>query len=193
VDITPDRNDEAPTDRQLLLQGFGHLRAAGGHQYCIELRLLGQALGAVGADDLDIGITKRLEAPTRELGKLVVALYRVDLASDAAHHRRRIARARADLEHLVAWLELEQLDHAGDDVRLRDGLPRLDGQSRILVGEFLQRVGHEGLARDPAHGGKHKRIGDAARFEMVRDHDGAVARMLVLRRGRSGGGKSHAK
>ena len=50
---------------------------------------------------------------------------------------------------------LGELDHARDDVRLRDGLPRLDGQRRILIGEFLQMLRHEGLARHRAHGGKH--------------------------------------
>src|SRR4029078_10525673 len=47
VDITPDRNDEAPTDRQLLLQGFGHLRAAGGHQYSSDRRPLGRGVWSV--------------------------------------------------------------------------------------------------------------------------------------------------
>ena len=53
--------------------------------------------------------------------------------------------------------------------------------SRILVGEFLQRLGDERLARHFAHGGKHERVGDAARLEMMRDHDSAVASMSVLK------------
>ncbi len=95
-------------------------------------------------------------------------------ARDPAHHRGRVAGARANFEHVVARLNLGKLDHACDDIRLRDGLPRLDGKRRILVGEFLQRPRHEGLARHLAHGFEDVVIGDAARLQMPRDHDLAI-------------------
>jgi hypothetical protein len=71
-------------------------------------------------------------------------------------------------------------------------LPRLDGEGRVLVGERPEQLGHKRLARHLAHGGKNEGIGDAPRLEMVRDHDGAVARVLVLGIASSGAGGCHA-
>ena len=102
------------------------------------------------------------------------------MSGDAAHHRRRVAGAGADLQHLVAGAELGELDHAGDDVGLGNGLPGLDGERGILVSELGQWPGHEGLARDFAHGREHVGIGDAAGFEMPRHHEGAVAGVDVV-------------
>jgi hypothetical protein len=67
-------------------------------------------------------------------------------------------------------LDLGKFQHARDDVGLRDGLPGLDRQRGILIGEFLQMLGHEGLARHGAHGGKQQRIVNAAGAEMAGDH-----------------------
>ena len=162
-----------------LLSASGTRGTAGRHDDGVERRLIGESLGAVGTDDLGIVVAEPLQPRASLSGKLLVALDCRDLAGDAAHHRRRVARARADLEHLVAGAKLGELDHARHDIRLRDGLARLDRQRRILVSEFLQRRGDEVLARHLSHGGKHERIDDAARLEMPRHHEGAVARVAV--------------
>ena len=109
-----------------------------------------------------------------------MALDGVDLARDAAEHGGGIARTGAHFEHLVARLELQQLDHAGDDVRLGNGLARLDRQRRVLVGELGEMLRHERLARHFAHGGEHQRIDDAARPKVPRHHDRPVARVGVV-------------
>jgi hypothetical protein len=57
------------------------------------------------------------------------------------------------------------------------------GERGILVCELLQRLGDKGLARHFAHGGKHERIDDAARLEVARDHDGAVACVRIAFQG----------
>ena len=87
-----------------------------------------------------------------------MALDRDHLARDPAHHRRRIARAGADLEHPVAGRDLGRLDHQGDDIGLRDGLVRLDRQRRILIGVAGELRRHERLARHLAHRREQARI-----------------------------------
>ena len=86
-----DRDHQPPADRQLPLERLGHARAAGRHDDGVERRVLGQAFGAVGADDLGIVVAEPLQ-PGAGLGrKLFVALDGVDLAGDAAHHGGRVA------------------------------------------------------------------------------------------------------
>ena len=57
--------------------------------------------------------------------------------------------------------------------------PASIGSARILVGELLQGLRHECLARHLAHGAEHQGIENAARLEMPRHHKGAVARVHV--------------
>ena len=185
------RNDEPPADGELLLERLRYFRTAGRDQNRVERGLLRQTLGAVGEDDLGIGVAETLDPLARLVGQHLMALDGEHLAGDAAQHRRRVARAGADLEHRVGGLGFQQLDHAGDDVRLRDGLPGLDGKCRILIGEVGQMLRHERLARHRAHRRKHQGIADAARRQMPRDHDGAVARMPVRASGELGVGESH--
>ena len=119
-------DDQPSTQRELLLQGLGNMGTAGGNDDGLEGRFLRQSFGAVGDNDLGVGVTQPLQPGAGELCQFLVALDGEHLARHAAHHRRRIARAGADLEHLVAWLDLGKLEHAGDDIGLGDGLPRLD-------------------------------------------------------------------
>ena len=189
--VAANRDDQPSADGQLPLQCLRHLRAAGRNQNGVERRLVGQALGAVRENDLGIGIAQRLETLAGRRGELLVALDGVDLARNAAQHRGGIAGTGAHFEHLVAGLELEQLDHAGDDIGLRDGLARLDRQRRVLIGEFREVLRNERLARDFAHGGKHQLVGDAARLKVARHHDRPLVRMPVIVALRLGMGGCH--
>ena len=126
----PDRDDQPTAHRKLLLQRLGNLRAAGGDNDGLERCLLGQALGAVGDDDLGIGVAQPFQPDAGEFGEFLVALDGEHFVGHAAHHRRGVAGASADLEHLVAGLDLGELEHARDDIGLRDGLPRFDGERR---------------------------------------------------------------
>ena len=60
-----DGHDQAAADRELLLQRLGNMRTAGGDDDGLERRLLGQALGAVGADDFGIGVAEPLQPGAR--------------------------------------------------------------------------------------------------------------------------------
>jgi hypothetical protein len=76
-----------------------------------------------------------------------------DHAGDPAQHGRRIARAGADFEHLVAWPHIGGLGNRCDDVRLRDGLSFGDRQGAVLVSELLETCGDKIFPRHFAHGG----------------------------------------
>src|SRR5262249_39088650 len=87
---------------------------------------------------------------------------RIDPARQPREHCRLIARAGADLEHLVARRQLECLGHHGDDLRLAYGLALADRQRLVLIGLVVEGLRHEVLARHPADGVEHRRVGDPA-------------------------------
>jgi hypothetical protein len=106
----------------------------------------------------------------------VCSLDGIDVARNPADHRRRVARTGADLQHTVTRPNLGRLDHQAHNVGLRYGLACLDRQGRVLIGEFLQALWHEDLARDLAHGLQHKAVADAAARELPIHHPFAVRR-----------------
>lgn len=136
----------------------------------VERRRLGQPLRAVAGHDLEVVIAQRRDALGGGARQRLVPLDRVHPARDAAQHRRRIARAGADLEHAVAGSQLGRLGHHRHDVRLRDRLAFVDGQRRVLVGELGQRLAHESLARHLAHRRQHPLVAHAAAGDVHADH-----------------------
>ncbi len=108
--------------------------------------------------------------------QLLDALHREDLRHEVRQHRGLVAGARPDLEHLPEVAAIEQrLGHAGDDPRLRYGLPAADGQGRILVGSARQRLVDELVAGHLQHGLEHPLVADAVRPQAVHQ---PVARTL---------------
>ena len=99
-----------------------------------------------------------------------MALDRVHLARGVREHRGGVARARADLEHALAALELERFRHVSDDVRLRDRLPFADRQRRVGVRELAHLLAHEFLARHLAHRARHCRGADTTFLDLMRHH-----------------------
>ena len=93
-----------------------------------------------------------------------------DVGGDLGEDRGRVTRARADLEHLVAALELERVGHQGDDVRLRDRLIGIDRQRGVVVGELNEVRRHEFVARHAAHGAHDGRVPYAASRDLPLDH-----------------------
>jgi hypothetical protein len=118
-----------------------------------------------------------------------VTLDRIDLVGDTAEHGGAVAGASPDLQHPIAGLCFGGLDHQRDDVGLRDGLPLLDGQRVVLVGELLEAARHERLARNLAHGVEHASIGHAAAGDLPLHHAVAVDRMVVELSGVLGHGR----
>ena len=169
-----DRHHQPAADFKLLAQDIGHFGTAGGDEDRIERSRFRPAARTVTGTHLDVVGADRGEAPPRKRGQLGMAFDRIDLGRELAEHGRRITRASADFENPFARLNARRLDHARDDVRLRDRLPGLDRQRRILIREFAQLAGDERLARNVAHRNEHARVAYAAPRDLAFDH--ALAR-----------------
>src|SRR5205823_552827 len=74
------------------------------------------------------------------------------LGGEAREQRRLEAVARADLEHSLAALEAERLDHLRDQRRLRRHLAMRDWERLVDVGPRCELVRHEPGARDLSKG-----------------------------------------
>ena len=94
----------------------------------------------------------------------------VDLAGHPPEDRGGVSRAGTDLQHAVAGLELQPLDHQRDDVGLRDRLAVLDGQRTVPVAHLTVRVGNEAFPGHLAHRIKHPLVANAAFGDLAADH-----------------------
>ena len=103
-----------------------------------------------------------------------MALDRIDVGGDQASQGAGIARAGADLEDAVAAGQRRCLEHQGDDVGLRDRLAFGDGQRRVFVGLVAKVGGDEFFARQPPHRREDGGVADAARGELLADHELAL-------------------
>jgi len=95
--------------------------------------MLQPAKRAVAVEHVHVRIAELPQAALRRPCQLFVALDRVHLVSDAAQHSGRVAGSGADLEHAIVRREIERRSHRRYDVWLRDRLPDIDRQRRILV------------------------------------------------------------
>src|SRR4029434_5866152 len=85
----------------------------------------------------------------------------------------------ADLERPVARLRPRRLDHHRHDVRLRDGLPFLDGQGLVCVRVIAAPLGYESLPRYRTHGFQHRRVVDPAAGDLRLHHAVALGLEVV--------------
>ena len=99
-----------------------------------------------------------------------MSLDRDHLPGDPGEDGRGIAGAGPDLEHMAAGRHPRRRDHQRDDIRLGDGLARLDRQRPVLIGELAHRRGDEGLARHLPHGGEQRRIAQAPAGDLLLHH-----------------------
>ena len=105
----------------------------------------GRPLVPSATDDLGIGVAETREPLARLVGQLLVALDGEDLAGDAAQHRRRVARAGADLEHLVAGPKLQRARSCGR----RCKAARWSGPPRSAAPNPHRRTPPDAPARTP--------------------------------------------
>ena len=96
------------------------------------------------------------------------------LFGQRAENGSLIAATGTDFERLAerfATVE-QQLDHAGDNERLRNRLAENQRQGRVLVGPVRQRLADEDVPRYGSHGGEDALVADAL-FAQALDHPGA--------------------
>ena len=144
--IASHQDHEPSANLELCLQRFRDFRPASRNDNSIIGRVVRPAVGSVVVQDVHVVIAEIGERGGGLLSQGPDAFDRVDIGRDLGEHGRRIARPGADLEHSFPALEGERLGHKGDDIGLRDGLPFVDRQRGILVGELLKLPRQESFA-----------------------------------------------
>ena len=130
-----DRDHEPPAERELRQQAWRRRGRRGVDRDRVEGRPLRQALAAVADDDLDVARSRARSSSSRAAtasrsSRSIVTTSR----GEPGEHRRRVARAGADLEHPLGALERQRLADRGDDPGLRDRLAVADRERRVVVG-----------------------------------------------------------
>ena len=154
----PDWYDKPPARLELGQQRRRNVVRRSGDDDPVVRRVLRPSVIAVADTDGDIGITEtrqRLGRPGAELGQ---DLDGIDLAGEHRQHGGLVAGARADLQHAVARLHLEQVRHQRDDERLGDRLPETDVERAVGVGQVRRRRGNERVAGHLTQRPQHPRI-----------------------------------
>ena len=79
-------------------------------------------------------------------------LHGVYVRRQVGEHGGLVARSRADLEDPGIGVQFQQFGHERDDVGLGDGLPKTDGQRRVVVGETTGLLVDEHVTGYGPHG-----------------------------------------
>src|SRR5690606_32541016 len=141
LDAVSDRHDQPSARRELVEERLRHLVRGRIDDDPVERRR-GLVAGApVSLDHVDPSLfenpllAKVIEDTASALRERFANLDRVHLAREPAEERRLVARARADLEHLLVAAKLEKLEHSRDDRRLRRRLAFGDRERAVLRSE----------------------------------------------------------
>jgi hypothetical protein len=165
-----DGHDQPAADRELVLQRLRDRRPAGRDQDGVERRRVRPSQRAVAGLQDDVAVTQALNARPRQARQRVVALDGMDAGGDPAGDGGGIARSGSDLEHFVAGLDAGRLQHQGDDAGLGNGLAFADGQRAVLIGEFLESLVHERIARHAPHGVEDGGVADTPARDLGLHH-----------------------
>ena len=157
-----------PSDELRKQQRLRHDNRPGGGEQAVELPRLRPAERAVADADLHLRVADGGEVEAGGLGQRRVAFDAVNLRPHLRQDGRLIPAAGADVEHAHAGFDAQQLGHAGDDVRLADGLAAVERGRAVGAGVPAAR--HEPLARDAAHRRQHALVLDPAGGDLVLHH-----------------------
>ena len=102
----------------MLDQRVGQLLGRGREDNAVERSFLGPAQIAVADTDVNVRVALLGECPPRLYPKFLDDFDGVNLARQFRQHRRLITGPGSDLQHFVAWLQIELLGHESDYVRL---------------------------------------------------------------------------
>ena len=139
-----DRRDESAAFGQLVEQFLRQRVRRCGQQYAVEWFLRRPTLAAVAMFEAHILDLEFAQALTRPLEQRLDALDAVDPADERREHRRLVAAAGPDLEHLIRRAsDGDRLRHARNDVGLGNRLAMPDRQRGVLVRAARQRLIHE--------------------------------------------------
>src|SRR5208282_224942 len=182
-------NDHAAAGFELEEKVWRHKLGCGRHHDLVERAMFGQAVMSVAALELDVLIAEALEARARRLEELFDDLDAVYPGRELREYRGLVAEPRADFEHLVAWLDLEEIGHECHDEGLGDRLAVADREWRIRIGVFTQLRWHEIVPRHAAEGVEHRPVepvladllaGELRVSQDFLDHHGSKGRELHI-------------
>jgi len=164
------REHEPSARLELIEQRARHvIRRRRDHDH-VEGAFFGPSAIAVAAAQAHVLIAEAVEILPRALGDRGNDLDREHRARDLVEHRRLIARAGSDLEHLLAALQPARLGHERDDVGLGNGLVVPDGQRAVAIRGIAQLLRNEFVPRHGAHGRENQRVFHATRHDLLGDH-----------------------
>lgn len=99
-----DRNHHPAAGLELVQEWRRNVARRGGDQDGVVRRMRFPAVVTIADANLYVGIAHLQQPPRNVQPQGLDDLDRVDGLGQVRHHRRLVARAGADLEHLVAWL-----------------------------------------------------------------------------------------
>jgi hypothetical protein len=137
------RNNHLAAVAELFDKRLRYALRGAGHDDLVKRRVFRPALVTVADLDLHVRVTQLLETLDRLFTQSIDDFNRVNLLHDQRQHGCLVAAPRADFQHAVTGLGIEQCRHVGDQVRRRNGLFMTDGQSLIVVGLGAQFRAYE--------------------------------------------------
>src|SRR5690606_14639373 len=171
-----DRYHQPATRRQLVKQGLGHFRRGGSDDDAVVGRQCRPAFPAVAPAKHHVAQGELGQTLLGPVLQYLDAFHRDHPLDQLRQHGGLVTRAGADLQHLVERPAGEQqLGHAADHVRLRDGLVVADRQRGVLVGTVRQRLVDEQMARRPPDHFEYAGVGQPFLVETL---DQPLARAL---------------
>src|SRR6185312_4532830 len=99
-----------------------------------------------------------------------MTLHGVHVFRELSQQGGLIAAAGSDFQHLRRGLQLEKVQHQGNDVGLRNRLTRSDGKRMILIRLVVVARVHKLVTRDSGHGIEQALVADAASSHLGLHH-----------------------
>lgn len=165
-----DRDDQTTAGFELFdlrwRNSFGHRR----HDDRIEGSLVKPALPAVSGPDRDIGAPQFPEPLFGLYRQFRNELHRENMIGKTGEHRRLVTGPGADFEHAVGRLNIQQVRHQRDNVRLGYGLPVTDRKRPVLIGQSRIVRSGEFVARDCRYRRHNRRRKRAPAGPMLRGY-----------------------
>jgi hypothetical protein len=104
----------------------------------------------------------------------------MDLQRHMPQYSRLVSGTSPNFQDLFRPLEVEQLSHQGDNIRLGDGLPFPDGKWPVSVGHVLVLLWDKSMPWHPAHSFNDPFIPNAPIDQLALNHVFSVPAVLFF-------------
>ena len=129
-----------------------------------------QAPASVPSHHGDIGQTQAGQIIRRLPRQLFMTLHRLNVLGELSQQGSLISRAGSDLQHFRRGLQMEKVQHQGNDVGLRNRLTRSDGKRMVFIGLVAVARLHKLVTRDRRHRIEQALVADAASSHLGLHH-----------------------